>query len=277
MIGTTLALLLFLPAGAAPAAAPEPAATAAAGAPAPAPAPARSLDADLMEIFQKANQDYLAGDYPAAIAGYEKLLNAGRIHPDVTYNLANAYYRAGRKGLAVLFFEKTLAMNPGDEAARYNLELVRKELVDRVMPETGSTSAEPPWESFVRSLPPNGLAWVFLVLYFGFFAVAVARRFVRTRPLHRLLFWINVPVFSLVLVAGALLGGRMLAEDRIHYRVVIVPTAPLREGPERTAKPLMELHEGLKVRALSERGEFVRVRLSNGVEGFILQNQSGEI
>lgn len=250
---------------------------------APTPAPssaspaARSLDEELLDVFQRANQAYLAGDYAAAIAGYERILNAGRIHPDVTYNLANAYYRAGRKGLAVLFYEKTLAKNPSDPAASFNLALVQKELIDRVLPTGGSASVEPPWEAFVRSLPPTGLTYVFLGLYLAFFAVAVARRFLRSRPLYRLLFWVNVPLLCLVLVAGSLLAARMFAEDRIHYSVVIVPTAPLREGPERTAKALMELHEGLKVRSLSDSGEYIRVRLSNGVEGFLLRNQAGEI
>ncbi|NMB74257.1 MAG: hypothetical protein GYA21_03905 [Myxococcales bacterium] len=253
---------------------------------APAPPPAalgsaspatRTLDEELFEVFRRANQAYLAGDYAAAITGYERILNAGRIHPDVTYNLANAYYRAGRKGLAVLFYEKTLSKNPADEAARFNLSLVQKELIDRVLPTGGATSAEPPWEAFVRSLPPTGLTYVFLGLYLVFFAVAVTRRFVRSRPLYRLLFWVNVPLLCLALVAGSLLAARMYAEERVHYSVVIVPTAPLREGPERTAKALMELHEGLKVRTLSESGEYVRVRLSNGVEGFLLRNQAGEI
>lgn len=258
------------PTGSAPPAVTPPAAPTAA-------APSRSIDEELLDLFGKANQAYLAGDFASAIAGYERILNAGRIHPDVTYNLANAYYRAGRKGLAVLFFEKTLAQNPSDDAARFNLSLIQKELVDRVLPTGDSAEVEPPWESFVRSLPPNGLCTVFLGLYLAFFAIAVVRRFTKSRPLSRLLFWINVPLLSLVVVAGSLLAARMLAEERIHYRVVIVPTAPLREGPERTAKPLMELHEGLKVRALSESGEYVRIRLSNGVEGFLLRSQAGEI
>ena len=54
-------------------------------------------------------------------------------------------------------------------------------------------------------------------------------------------------------------------------------TAALREGPERVASVLMEVHAGLKVRLLNEVGDYTRVRLANGVEGFVASQQVGRI
>ena len=43
--------------------------------------------------FGKANQEYAASDFKAAIADYEELVRSGQDTPNVFYNLGNAYFR----------------------------------------------------------------------------------------------------------------------------------------------------------------------------------------
>ncbi|HOX45002.1 MAG TPA: tetratricopeptide repeat protein [Myxococcota bacterium] len=255
------------PAGAAPAPAAPETATAA----------PRAGDDQFQAIFQAGNQRYLTGDYAGAVAEYRKLLDAGLVHPDVYFNLGNASYRAGAKGMAVLAYERALALEPGDAAVASNLAAVRRELVDRVvMPGDGGVG-EPLWHGFIRGLSLGRLTWLCLGLYWLGFGLLIARRLLAEGLLRRLLFWVNVPVLSLVVVLGGLLGSRVWLEERVHHAVVVAAAAPLREGPERSAKALMEIHEGLKVRLLSQVGDHVRVRLENGVEGFLLESQIGKI
>ncbi len=246
-------------------------------APAPSAAPAAVGAERFQAIFQAGNQSYLNGDYPGAVAEYRKLLDAGLLHPDVFFNLGNASYRAGAKGMAVLSYERALALDPNDAAAASNLAAVRKELVDRVvMPGDGGVG-EPMWHGFIRGLGLGRLTWTCLGLYWLGFGLLIARRLLPEGLLRRLLFWVNVPVLSLVLVTGGLLASRVWLEERVHHAIVVASAAPLREGPERSAKALMEVHEGLKVRLLSQAGDYLRVRLENGVEGFLLESQVGKI
>jgi hypothetical protein len=232
---------------------------------------------DLLQYFQQGNKSYLEGDYIKAVAEYEKVQNGGMVHPDLYFNLANAYYRANRKGLSILYYEKALNLNPSDTAAISNLSAVRKELIDRVIGSDIGASGEPLWQDFLRGLSVGGVTVGFLSFYFVAFGVMIARRFARSGPWRRLLFWINVPLLSLVLVFGILFAGRIYVEERVHHAVVVAGAASLLEGPDRMAKSLMEVHEGLKVRWLSEVGDYARVRLSNGVEGFIQNSQIGKI
>jgi hypothetical protein len=263
------------PAPAAPAA-PAPAVPAA-----PAPgAPSAPSGDRFQALFQEGNQQYLSGDYNGAVATYRKLVDSGLQHPDVYFNLGNAYYRAGFKGLAVLFYERALTLDPNDSAVLSNLETVRKELIDRVvMPGEGGVG-DPLWHEFVRGLGLGRLTWIALGLYWLFFGLLAARVLLGLGgegPVRRLLFWISIPVLSLALVAGGLLASRIWLAERVHHAVVVAPAAALREGPERSAKSLMEVHEGLKVRLLSSAGDHVRVRLENGVEGFLAESQIGRI
>jgi tetratricopeptide (TPR) repeat protein len=232
---------------------------------------------DLRGLFEKGNQAYLNGDYDTAVSEYRKVLEAGVNHPDLAFNLANAYYRSGRKGLAVLFYEKALQMDPVDGAAASNLEIVRKSLIDRVvMPEEG-TVGEPLWHGFIRGLSFGWLSWMFFSLYLVAFGILIGRRLMRNESLRRLFFWINIPVITLALVFGGLFASRIYLQEKVHHGVVIPTTAALREGPEQSAKVQMEVHEGLKVRLLNEVGDHTRVKLANGVEGFILSSQIGRI
>ena len=76
---------------------------------------------------------------------------------------------------------------------------------------------------------------------------------------------------------GLLFSSRVYIQEKVHHGIVVAPTGSLREGPERGAKVLMEVHEGLKVRLLDEIDDYTRVRLANGVEGFIRSSNIGAI
>ena len=235
------------------------------------------MSSSLRQHFTAGNQAYLDGDYQRAVDNYRRLVDAGVRNPDLYYNLANAYFRLGRKGLAVLFYERTLKLAPGDQAAEFNLRLVRKSLIDKLVMPAGGAVGEPPWHGFVRRFSLDTLTWVFLLLYSLAFLVALWRRLSKRESARRLLFWLNVPLLTLVLLAGLLFAGRLYLHRKVHHAVVIQPVVQLREGPDRHAKVLVEVHEGLKVRLLADSGGFVRVRLSNGVEGYLEEGDLGRI
>ncbi len=239
--------------------------------------PKNTLPQDAQSIFSRANQAYLDGDFDKAITAYQKVLQTGVIHPDLYYNLANAYYRSGKTGLAVLFYEKALALDPADEAARSNLEIVKKELLDKVVMPNKNVVGEPLWHGFLRGLNLGMITWTFLVLWILVFAVLIARRLLSNNPLRRVLFWANVPLICVMLTFGVLLFSRIYIQEKVHHGIVVSETVPLREGPSRSSGVLMEIHAGLKVRLLNEVDNYIRVRLANGVEGFVLQGQVGQI
>lgn len=230
-----------------------------------------------LEAFHQANSAYLNGQYEAAIAQYHKALEARGHHPDLFYNLANSYARAGRKGLAVLYYEKTLALDPDDTDARTNLAGLEKELVDRLVMPEGPSVGEPLWHDFVRRLALGGVTIAFFVCYLAGCGILIARLFVRRGLWRRVLFWLNVPLLSLALSFGLILFGRLYVQENIPYSVVIAPVSALREGPDKSAKALLEVHEGLKLRHLGESNGFSRVILRNGVEGFVAQEALGAI
>src|SRR5712691_8646012 len=75
--------------------------------------------------FAKANQEYGAGDFKAAIEDYEAVVRSGQDTPNLFYNLGNAYFRTKDFGRAILNYERALALDPHHPEAQANLRIAR--------------------------------------------------------------------------------------------------------------------------------------------------------
>jgi tetratricopeptide (TPR) repeat protein len=94
-------------------------------------AAAQSVVDDPAVVFRAGNASYEAGDYPAAVEAYRRLTDAGVVNGNLYYNLGNAYYKNNELGHAVLFYVRALRVQPRNDEARENLELVRSQLRDK--------------------------------------------------------------------------------------------------------------------------------------------------
>lgn len=82
----------------------------------------------------KANEAYGQEDYIKAIELYEQTLREQGVSSDLYYNLGNAYYKHNEFAKAILNYERALLLNPGNEDARFNLEMANTHIVDKNRP-----------------------------------------------------------------------------------------------------------------------------------------------
>jgi hypothetical protein len=212
--------------------------------------------------FDAANQAYQAGDFEAAARGYRALAADGWESAALHGNLGNAELRLGQRGRAVASYQRALRVDPGDADVRANLALAQAGNVDRVL---GAQS--PPFLArVVARLPAGRTASVFAALWLALWAALAARRLLP--HVRRAL-----SAAALAAAVGAVAAGGALAARAAQLAdaeaVVVAPVAPVREGPDRVLRPAFELHEGTLVRVVEVRGDAVRVRLANGLEGWI--------
>lgn len=239
-----------------------------------------SARADTVEqLFAAANRAYFAGDLPAAVRGYERLLELGIEDPDVSYNLATAHARRGAYGQAIRYYERTLRLSPGHPDALHNVRIVRDELGRRQLQRRGQASVEarPPLvESLVQGVSVTALAVAFVALESLFFLLLLARRNTRAET-PRLALAVAAPIVLLLTLAS---GAGLVVKDRATSRaeaIVVTDQTELREGPDARAASRGAVLEGARVTVLGDEGTFARVRAEDGREGWVNRGDVGEI
>ncbi|MBI4720153.1 MAG: tetratricopeptide repeat protein [Chitinivibrionia bacterium] len=254
----------------------------------------RGSSSGLAALFQSANGSYERGEYEDAIKAYRALLDAGVSNADLFYNIANAYFKSGDLGRAVLWYERSLRRSPRDDDARANLKLVRSMLKDNQFLEKKTWYARPAdWLerslSLNESLVLTSMLYVLLCLaVIGFIFMdsrpvrAAHERFSRVSP-GRLLGLMPRQDFALavVLLCALVTASSGLSFDKVmHDRkrsdaVVVVSEAPVYSAPAEDSVLQFRIHAGTKVGLKEQRHGWIRVSLPGGLSGWVA-NTSAE-
>jgi hypothetical protein len=236
---------------------------------------ARGEGTRLEEAWRRGNEAYLRGDYAGAVAAYEQLQHQGVASADLEFNLGDAYFRKGAIGPAIWAFERALALDPGDEDARYNVEQARKLATARAHDKIEGEDREPVWIRIVTALGPSTETWLFVALYLGFFgALALALRApAEARPVRGAA---AAVLGAAALLAGALLVGRAQLE-KVPFGIVLPDALAVKEGADLNYRTSFDVHAGLRVRIVEQDGDWVRIRLANGLEGWVRAPDVGRL
>ncbi len=210
--------------------------------------------------FAKANQAYSEGRFQEAVDAYQGLIDAGRWHANLFYNLGNAWFRLGDFGKAILSYERARALDPHHPEASANLRLARDEAralelrKDRI-------------EKYAAMATPTQYA----------VAAAIALWFVLF-GLTRLFFSPRRSTGRIVLIAGALAVCALSAyalytlENGAHGHALAIVTGKDIEARLATAdnaSSILTLPAGSEVRVLSQRGDWIYATLPNEQRGWI--------
>ena len=212
---------------------------------------------------EQATALYLAGDFDGAARGWRALVDEGWESVGLHFDLGNALLRLGHRGRAIASFQRALRLDPGDADAQANLELARAQNVDRLVGE-----AQPPLHARILARTSDRAA---LLLFGSCWSAFWLLLWLRSRSSRSARHWLGPAALLAALLAvggGALLAGKV-ADRRTPTAVLIAPVSAVREGPSRTLKAAFELHEGTLVRVLEAQGDVARVRLVNGLEGWV--------
>jgi tetratricopeptide (TPR) repeat protein len=223
-------------------------------------------DAQGMQLFADANAAYLSGDVARAIASYEALASEGVLSPQLETNLGSAYARQGKRGLAALHFERALFLDPGDDDARSDLVELRRGNVDRLEGELEEGGAE----TVARLLAPlpGAVAAIALLVLWSACWVLLGVRIARGGSR-----WASIAAtgcFAALLLSALVTWGAAASRRMALQRaVVIAAAAPAREGPSDKSSSRFEVHEGTTARVEDEDGGFRRLKLANGLVGWV--------
>jgi len=210
--------------------------------------------------FAKANQEFAAGDFKAAIGAYEELVRSGQDTPNVFYNLGNAYFRQNNFGHAILNYERALALEPHHPEAQANLRVARDEA--RALELIPSR-----WERLFSFANKNQYAVTAAIAFWiGLFSIAafiVDRRRIRSAIALSIL---ALSIFAIAVAASFQLNhgknGRGLA-------IVIGGKVEARLATADNANRVLMLPAGSEIKIVSQRGDWIYAALPNNLRGWM--------
>jgi tetratricopeptide (TPR) repeat protein len=220
------------------------------------------------DVFRTAEELYREGRFSEAAEQYEVLLAQGIEDGTVYYNLANAYFKSGRLGLAILYYERALRLMPGDRDTKANLAFANSLKADVVEgPDLPSYLA---WAVDLYKSMEAGTFARFLSLMFLVGGAAVSVLILRRGPRLRVpaIYALVIAGSLAVICAGALAGKLYSSSERVDA-IVLVASSDVRSGPGEANPQLTEIHEGLKVSILGSREGWYQISLPNGLTGWI--------
>lgn len=226
--------------------------------------------------WEAGNKAYIDGDYEKAIEEYNAILDGGEYSMKLYYNLANAYFKTGANGKAILYYNKALRIAPSQEDIRHNLALAEAKTKDRIVeiPEFFVNR----WVRTVRN-SMSCMAWSVLslamlgaVLAFGVLFLLASRIGWRKSGFYGVL----CGIILFIATTSFAISSR---NDMLnHNEAIVMGTAiSVKSSPDRSATDLFVLHEGTKVEVATEVDEWCEIVIADGKKGWTERKNIEEI
>jgi tetratricopeptide (TPR) repeat protein len=242
---------------------------------------ARAADTEIAAskdaTFRRANDAYFHGHYQEAVDAYEQVAALGVVSADLFYNLGNAYLKVEQLGPAIFNYERALELDPSQDDVRFNLGVAREAARKKGEDRLAGVEAQPLWIRVASQVTVNTASWIFLGLYVALFGLLIMLHFVQPGFL-RVGMWAGFAFVGLAtLVGGALLGARLYLADRVEQAIVLPDVVQVKEGPDPNYQSVFGVHAGLRVRVTEKEQDWVRIRLANGLEGWVRERDLGRL
>ncbi|MDD9947552.1 MAG: hypothetical protein OXU20_41310 [Myxococcales bacterium] len=240
------------------------------------PAGTSSQGGSLDSMFERANKAFFQGELERAAAGYDELVAAGVRDADVFYNQGIAHARLGHLGLSILAFERADALRPGDDDVAKALSQARQAIGRRLADKHGEATVRtrPPLrKALVRPFSEVTLTWLLILLNTTTFGALIVRRFTHADTTRVFLGAAAAVTAALTLAAALALAVKTDLGQPGEAALVVAPETRLHEGPDAHAQLRGRVGEGSLARLLEHEGEWSRIRVLGGAEGWVPRHQ----
>ncbi len=227
---------------------------------------AHTLDPE--QLMEKGNEAYQAKVYEEAIETYEAIVAAGFESAALYYNLGNSYYQTDQLGRAVLNYERARLLAPRDPDIRHNLAVVRQEIPDQLeqVPEFFLSRW---WRNWRETLSPGAWGVLGLLLLWAGIGGLALWLLAPRRKYRKWGFLAGVILLLLSALPFGLGAGRQAYRSDTDIAVILSKEVVLRSAPDQQSQSIITLHEGLTVDLLDTIGDWYKVRLPDGEQGWL--------
>lgn len=223
-------------------------------------------------LYKDAAKAYQDGDYRKSASLYEQIMGEHRVYAaDVYFNLGNAYYKLNDYPSAILNYERALKEAPSSDDVLYNLRLARTHLEDKIEPVPQLFYIR--WFRGLRdAFHTDVWAWfsiLFLLAAAVFCALFLAGKSVILRKTG---FYGSLAALLLCLFSVYTAFHSWNEHFRVKHAIVFSGSVSVKSAPVNSSSGLFIIHAGTRIRQTDQIGEWVRIRLEDGKEGWMQQS-----
>ncbi|MGO3183049.1 MAG: tetratricopeptide repeat protein [Aequorivita sp.] len=220
------------------------------------------------ELFDQGKELYKNGKYQQAANAWMQILDKGEHSAELYFNLGNAQYKLNHIGPSVYYYEKALQLSPNDEDIKNNLAFAENARIDSIEPLPKTVFSK--WYKSIASIFTfNG--WAILAVAFSIFFVALFLLyfFSYTERRKRLLFASSM--FAGIFLVASLTMAFLTYDDITKKQTAIIFASEIevKTEPSMGSSDAFTLHEGTKVQVSAQDGNWYRITLADGKDGWI--------
>ncbi|MCF0173160.1 MAG: BatD family protein, partial [Bacteroidales bacterium] len=218
--------------------------------------------------WEEAAAFYSEGNYQSALDIYKTIEEQGLCSDRLFYNMGNAYYKMGNLSGAILYYNKSLKLNPANADARFNLGIASESVLDRI-DEVPEFVLKTVVRNIKYLMSSDGWAWTMLALLLVTALCVLGFRFFNALGLRKVSF---ITGCITLLMAVASLGFSLSERADIRSEdgaVVMTPVSSVKSSPAEDGKSLFIIHEGTRVEILDRLGNWSKVEIADGRQGWM--------
>ncbi len=223
---------------------------------------------DALVIWSDANNRYIEGDYQSSLELYYSLVESDYISASLFYNIANCYYKQGNISKAILYYERSLKLDPSNRDVINNLSIVKLRTTDTIdeLPEFFIKT----WvRNFNYKFNSNTWSYISLIFLTLSLTLFVLFRFSIKSGVRKFYFFSSVILLCITFLFLGFAVNQKINYNRQDAAIIMQPVVTLRSTPSNSGTTLFILHEGTKINIIENLGEWSRVEIADGRQGWI--------
>jgi tetratricopeptide (TPR) repeat protein len=224
--------------------------------------------ADTAQLWDEANTAYINENWGDAIALYDSIVAGGEASAKLYYNLGNAYFKSGRIGESILYYNKAKRLAPLDDDIAHNLAVANTYTKDRIEP-LPEFFASRLIERLRSALSSDEWTVVSISLLAAFLAALSLYLLPIRKSLRKTGFFGGITLLILLVMATSFAYTEYMEATHPTEAIVLSSAAPVKSSPDSAGKDLFILHEGAKVEVRDALNGWHEISIANGSKGWI--------
>jgi len=223
---------------------------------------------ELESLMQTGNDFYQNKQYKEAITSFETIIKQGYLSSELYYNLGNSYFRYGKIGKAILYYEKSLKVSPGNDDASHNLKIANARTVDKIqnIPPLFFIKG---WNILLSSFTSKGWQVIIFIFYILLLICIAIYFLVRNIQFQKSAFIFGFLNIIILFLAVILFFSSLSRESNNEFGILQQTVVAAKISPDEQSDDAFVVHEGIKFRIEDELNNWVKIKLSDGKVGWL--------